>query len=336
LNGASAARFLGEKPTGGGETALVNRIPAAKSDGMRGFFKSALATLALAACAIGTADDENDRFPTSSSYPPGTMERTTFTATVPEDWRISALATPARAEATWKVVIITGTPSWSEYWAPTIAALPDSREMIVADRPGFRDSEPEGAVRDLAKQADALAAMLEVHPGERVLLVGQSFGAPLATLMAQRYPDRVHALVLVSPFFGDRGPTASRMIGAGRLFHGMLPRDMRNSITEVVAQTDQLPAVWAALRGLNQPIVFIHGDDDTFVPLEASQRIAAEYGHTLITVPGGDHFLNACCVPALLQAFEQAIAEAEGRRGAAPPATQPPDPDPAGGPPVQR
>jgi pimeloyl-ACP methyl ester carboxylesterase len=299
---------------------------------MRGFLKSALAALALAACAIGTADDDNDRFPTSSSYPAGTMERTEFAASVPEGWRISALATPPRADATWKIVIITGTPSWSEYWAPVIAAVPPNREIIVADRPGFRGSEPEGAVRDLTKQADALAAMLQTRRGERVLLVGQSFGAPVAILMAARYPDRVHAVVLMSPYFGDRGPTARRMIGAGRLFHGMLPRDMRNSISEVVAQTDQLPGVWQALRGLNQPVVFLHGDDDTFVPLEASQRLAAEYGHTLISVPGGDHFLNACCVPALLDAFEQAIAEAEGRDAAAPPAIQPLDPDPAQGP----
>jgi pimeloyl-ACP methyl ester carboxylesterase len=302
---------------------------------MRGFLKTAFAAVALSACAIGTAEDDNDRFPTSSSYPTGTMERTAFTAAVPEAWRISALATPARAEATWKIVIITGTPSWSEYWAPVIAATPANREIIVADRPGFRSSEPEGAVRDITKQADALAAMLETRPGERVLLVGQSFGAPVATLMASRYPDRVHAVVLMSAFFGDRGPTARRMIGAGRLFHGVLSRDMRNSITEITAQTDQLPGVWTALRGLDQPLVFLHGDDDTFVPLEASQRIAAEYGHTLITVPGGDHFLNACCVPALLEAFEQAIAEAEGREAAQPPASQPPDPDPGQGPTLQ-
>jgi fermentation-respiration switch protein FrsA (DUF1100 family) len=93
--------------------------------------------------------------------------------------------------------------------------------------------------------------------------------------------------------------------------------------------------VWSALRGLRQPIVFLHGDNDTFVPLEADQRIAAAYGHTLITVPGGDHFLNACCVPALWEAMEQAIAEAEGREAAAPPATQPPDPDPGAGPALQ-
>jgi pimeloyl-ACP methyl ester carboxylesterase len=301
---------------------------------MRGLL-IAFTALALSACALGTAEDDSDSFPTSSAYPEGTMERVEFTASVPEAWRISALATPARPDATWKIVIITGTPSWSEYWAPTIAALPANREMIVADRPGFRDSEPEEAVSDITKQADALAAMLDAHPGERVLLVGQSFGAPVATLMASRHPDRVHALVLVSPFFGDRGPTARRMIGAGSLFQGVLSRDMRNSITEVRAQTDQLPGVWTALRALSQPLVFLHGDDDTFVPLEASQRIAAEYGHTLITVPGGDHFLNACCVPALLGAFEQAIAEAEGREAAAPPAIQPPDPDPVAGPTLQ-
>jgi len=291
--------------------------------------------LALSGCAIGTSEDENDRFPTSSAYPPGTMERVEFIAGVPEHWRISALRTPERPQASWKVVIVTGTPSWSEYWAPTLAALPETREMIIADRPGFRTSEPEEAVRDLAKQADALAPMLETRPGQRVLLVGQSFGAPVATLMAQRYPDRVHAMVLVSAYFGDRGPTARRMFAAGRLVHGMLSRDLRNSITEVRAQTEQLPMVWTALCGLQQPLVFVHGDEDTFVPLAADQRIAAEYGHTLITVPEGDHFLNACCVPALLTAFEQAISEAEGRETAAPPATAQ-DPDPAGGPALRR
>ncbi|MBY0563543.1 MAG: alpha/beta hydrolase [Hyphomonadaceae bacterium] len=279
---------------------------------LRAIALSLVATI-TAACAVSVGDEESgsQRFPTSSSYPPGTMERVAFTAGVPEAWRISALRTPERPDADWKVVIVTGTPSWSEYWAPTIAGLPETREMIVADRPGFRASEPEDAVRDLVKQADALAPMLEAREGQRVLLVGQSFGAPVAALMAQRYPDRVDALLMMSAYFGDRGPTARRMIGAGRLFKGVLPRDLRNSISELTAQEAQLPAVWEAFRSLHQPIVFVHGDADTFVTLEASQRIADEYGHTLVSVAAGDHFLNACCVPALLAAMEQAIVEAE-------------------------
>src|SRR5262245_26571142 len=131
-----------------------------------------ISVLALSACAIGTSEDDNDRFPTSSAYPAGTMERIEFQAGVPEHWRISALQTPERPDASWKIVIITGTPSWSEYWAPTIADLPATREMIVADRPGFRTSEPDGPVRDISKQADALAPMLNARPGQRVLLVG--------------------------------------------------------------------------------------------------------------------------------------------------------------------
>lgn len=274
--------------------------------------------LAAGACSIGTANDDSQRFPTSSAYPPGTMERFSFEGGNAEHWRISALRTPERPDAHWKVVILTGTPSWSEYWAPTLAAAPADWEVVVADRPGFRDSQPDQAVGELMQQVEALSPMLEARPGQRVLLIGQSFGAPIATLMAARYPDKVDAVVMVSAFFGDRGPTARRMIGAGQLVHGMLPRDLRNSISEITAQDGQLPSVWEALRGLRQPVVFIHGDADTFVPLAADQRIAAAYGHTLITAPGGDHFLNACCVPALIGAIQQAMSEADNGESAAP------------------
>jgi pimeloyl-ACP methyl ester carboxylesterase len=278
------------------------------------FSLSLVAALMAAACVqVEVGQEGSKRFPISSDYPPGTMERVAFTAGVPEGWRISALRTPDRPDADWKVVIITGTPSWSEYWAPTIAAMPENREIIVADRPGFAESEPQEAVRDLAQQAEALSPMLEARPGQRILIVGQSFGAPVATLMASRYADRVDAVILVSAYFGDRGPTARRMLGVGRVTRPILPRDLRNSIAEVSAQQDQLPAVWQAFEGLRQPVVFVHGDRDTFVPIEADRDIADRHGHTLVAIPGGDHFLNACCVPALLGAMETAIAQAEGR-----------------------
>lgn len=278
---------------------------------MRSFFT--LAAVALLAACVAHVEEaaETDRFPTSASYPPGTMQRISFTAGVPEAWRISALTTPERPDAAWKIVIVTGTPSWSEYWAPAIATLPETREMIVADRPGFRASEPEDAVRDIAKQAEALAPMLEARPGQRVLLVGQSFGAPVASLMADRNPERVDAVLLLSPFFGDRGPTARRMFGVGRIVQPLLSRDLKNSISEIAAQRAQLPAAYDALRRLPQPVLIVHGDNDTFVPFSAAQRLAREFNRPLADIPGGDHFLNACCVPALLARFEQAIAAAE-------------------------
>ena len=154
--------------------------------------------------------------------------------------------------------------------------------MVVADRPGFAQSQPDGVVGSIADQADAL------HPG------------------------KVQALVLVSPFFGERGETAQRLTGLGGLVRPMLPRDLKNSIAEVRGQAAQLPAARAALKGLTVPVLVVHGDADDFVPVASARTIARDGGPAgrtqLVEVPGGDHFLNACCVPALLSAFEKAAA----------------------------
>lgn len=267
-------------------------------------FAALAISLLIAGCAASA-----ERFPTSIDYPPSTMQRYAFKAGG-HPWTLSALRTPR--EAPWKVVIVTGTPSWSEYWAPTLAALPPEFTMVVADRPGFALSEPQGVVGSIGDQADALSPLLEAAPGQQVILVGQSYGAPIAALMAQRHPDKVQALILVSPFFGERGKTARRLTGLGGMVRPMLPRDLKNSIAEVKGQAVQLPAARAALKGLTVPVLVVHGDADDFVPVASARALASGGGPDgrtrMIEVPGGDHFLNACCVPALIAAFQTAAA----------------------------
>jgi pimeloyl-ACP methyl ester carboxylesterase len=291
---------------------------------MRRLTSLLLAALASACVVVGGDSDKKDdhddhgtpTFPMSWDFPAGTMERFSFEAGSPEHWRLSALRTPDRPDAPWKIVIVTGTPSWSEYWAPTIAKLGPNREIVVADRPGFAQSEPKTAVTDIAKQAEALSPLLEGRPGQRVLLVGQSFGAPISILMARAHPNQVQALVLMSAYFGKRGPTANRMYGVGRVIQFMLDRDLKNSISEIGAQPRQLPAVWTALSEVQAPVLFVHGDRDSFITLEAAEAVAERYRRPLTVIPNGDHFLNACCVDPLIASFEEAIAAAEAPAGA--------------------
>jgi len=266
---------------------------------------------ATAAVMLSGCVAKVERYPTSADYPAGTMERVSVQA-AGHPWTLSALRTPRVSP--WKVVVITGTPSWSEFWAPVLAALPEDYTMVVADRPGFALSEPAGVVDSIADQAEALSALLDVAPGQKVILVGQSYGAPIATLMAARYPDRVQALVLMSPFYGERGTTARRLTGVGGMVRPMLPRDLKNAIAEVRGQAPQLPAARTALAGLAQPVVVLHGEADTFVPVSSARVLAQSRGAaptTLVVVPGGDHFLNACCVPALVGAIETAAGMVE-------------------------
>jgi pimeloyl-ACP methyl ester carboxylesterase len=217
----------------------------------------------------------------------------------------------------WKIVVITGAPSWAEYWAPVLAALPCDREMVVVDRPGFAASEPATCVPDLQLQADALAPLLETAPGQRVLLVGQSYGAAIATLMAARHPRGLGGLVLLSSYLGELGPTARWLIGLGTHATGFVPRDLRNAITEVTHQRDQLTLMRRFLPRLGVPVHVVHGELDDFAPIETARRLVEETRTRrplrFHAVPGANHFLNDGPADRVVTTLEQCI-----------PATKPP------------
>ena len=249
--------------------------------------------------------------PTSADFPDHVIRRTSFMAGGGHGWRISALETPRERPAPWKIVVITGAPSWAEYWADTLAELPQDREMIVVDRPGFAGSEPQHAVTDIRIQAEALAPVLDAARGQKVLLVGQSYGAAIASIMAERNPGKVAGLVLLSGFFGEAGPTARRLLEVGSRALRVIPRDLRHAVIEVNGQKPQLVHARRALGRLNIPIHMIHGDKDDFAPLEAAEKLALETltrrPIQVVRTPGGTHFLNDGPTEQMVAALEACI-----------------------------
>jgi pimeloyl-ACP methyl ester carboxylesterase len=255
-----------------------------------------------------------EHLPHWAEYPDALVERIGFRAGGGFEWRLSALRTPRARPAPWKIVVVTGAPSWAEYWSAALASVGPEREMWVVDRPGFGSSEPAECVPDLAVQTAALGPLLDCAPGQRVVLVGQSYGAAIAALMAAAQPDKVGALVLLSGLFGEMGPTAAGLVDLGRRVHGVIPRDLRNAITEVRAQPPQLLVVREALSRLSMPIHIVHGEEDDFAPIAAARALAqsleAQADIRFAAVPGADHFLNEGPPELLLAHLEAAIASA--------------------------
>ncbi|WP_293905913.1 alpha/beta hydrolase [Phenylobacterium sp.] len=257
------------------------------------------------------AKGRTEHAPTAADYPDTVVRRTSFIAGGGHGWRISALQTPRETPAPWKIVVITGAPSWAEYWAETLSELPQDREMIVVDRPGYGASEPTRPVTDIRVQAEALAPLLEAARGQKVLLVGQSYGAAIASIMAEQNPGKVAGLVLLSGFFGEAGPTAKWLLDLGSKALGMIPRDLRHAVIEVTGQKPQLRHARHALARLNVPIHMIHGDKDDFAPLEAAERLANETQTRrpirVVRTEGANHFLNDGPAEILLAAIEGCI-----------------------------
>ena len=263
------------------------------------------------ACLESAVTGRVEHRPTSASFPQDVVRRITFEAGDKLGWRISALVTPRARPARWKIVVVTGAPSWAEYWAPVMAALPFDREMIVVDRPGYGLSEPTTCVPDIRMQARAMAPLLQAASGQKILLVGQSYGAAIAVLMAAERPRQVSSLVLLSSYLGESGPTARWLVDAGSRVKGLIPRDLRAAVTEVSGQPAQMPLMRDALARLRIPIHLIHGDADDFAPVELARRLAAEartrWPIRFEAVAGAGHFLKDGPVEAMISSLEACL-----------------------------
>jgi pimeloyl-ACP methyl ester carboxylesterase len=263
------------------------------------------------ACIECAATGRSEHAPTSADYPDTVLRRTSFIAGGGHGWRISALETPREAPAPWKIVVITGAPSWAEYWAETMAELPQDREMVVVDRPGYGSSEPLHPVQDIRVQAEALAPVLRTAPGQKLLLVGQSYGAAIASIMAAENPGRAASLVLLSGYFGETGPTARWLIDVGSKALKVIPRDLRHAVIEASGQRPQLVYAKRALTQLNIPVHMIHGDKDDFAPIEVAERLAAETPTRrpirFVRTAGANHFLNDGPAQELIAALESCL-----------------------------
>ncbi|MDF0534661.1 pimeloyl-ACP methyl ester esterase BioH [Shewanella sp. A32] len=115
---------------------------------------------------------------------------------------------------------------------PTVTQLPQYRSYCV-DLPGFGDSQPQFGTLD--DWAERLIAELPAD----AIWIGWSLGGLLATRVAQRWPDKVKALVTVasSPCFMARPDNAWPGIAPSVLqqFEAQLQQDLQRTVERFLA-----------------------------------------------------------------------------------------------------
>ena len=275
----------------------------------------ALGWASLESAAAGRTEHR----PVRETWPETVVRPMEFTAGGDLGWRISALSTPRATPAAWKIVVITGAPSWPEYWAPVMAALPVDREMVVVCRPGYGASGPADGAFDIETQALALSPLLATARGQKLMLVGQSYGGAIASLMAAAHPKLVNALVLLSPYLSEMGPTARRLVTLGNRVSRIIPipRDLRHAVREVNGQPAQIHLMRAALQHVRAPIHVIHGDVDDFAPIEAARYLARttrpQQPPRFVEVPGANHFMTDGEAESLIAILEACVPAAGWR-----------------------
>jgi pimeloyl-ACP methyl ester carboxylesterase len=197
------------------------------------------------------------------------------------------------------VVFVHGTPGeWSAFMGYLAdPALQRVAHMISVDRLGFGASGAGGVETSLAKQAAALAPLLERgDAGRGAILVGHSLGGPIVARVAMDFPARVGGLVIVA---GSCDPelekrTWYQRAGMSPLVRWAVPRELDLANVEMIPLKGELAAMLPRWSEIRVPVTVIQGGKDSLVPPANADFLGRVLVHaplTMVRPAAASHFL---------------------------------------------
>jgi 3-oxoadipate enol-lactonase len=185
-------------------------------------------------------------------------------------------------------------------WLPMASLYQDQAMFIMPDLRGQGKSELGVGDGSLEQQADDMAAVLDCMRVEKAVLAGHSMGGYLALAFAERHPERLAALILVTSHTGadDEDKKQGRIRDAERIPHcgtrefaaGLAPRlsadaDLVKRMQKIIVATppDGLANVLRAIaarpdrtelfKQLDKPVMFIAGAQDQIVKVTTAKEL---------------------------------------------------------------
>ena len=142
-------------------------------------------------------------------------------------------------------------------------------KVMAVDRPGYGYSgfgDPEPSIQ---KQSEMLRAMLDSvykarHP---IIVVGGSFGAPIACRLAMDHPELVDGLVLTGPAIG---PGREKVFWFAPIIEHpairwFIPRMFRSANTEKLHHKEELEKMLPYWKNIRVPVMYLQGAKDNLI-----------------------------------------------------------------------
>ncbi len=139
---------------------------------------------------------------------------------------------------------------------------------------------------------NALRYVHEVYGPRRLALIGLSMGGHIAVRLAAKYPDKVSAVVLLSPAlrFSEPGRDLTKFVIREGEYFILGPYRMRIEAAEAMFRL----SVIELADVIKAPTLLIHAKDDNVVPytqsLEFHQRLVVEKKRLVVLDEGGHVF----------------------------------------------
>ena len=199
------------------------------------------------------------------------------------------------------ILFIHGAPGSLSYWRNymTDSALLSRATMYAADRPGYGYSGLADPMPDLAQQAAAEKPILDsLHKAHHpIIVVGVSYGGPIACRFAMDYPNLVDGLVLVAP---PIGPGREKIFWFTYLVetpfvHWFVPRILQTANKEKVYHKEELEKMLPLWGRIHVPVIYLQGDKDGLVDTSnasfAKEKLKNVPYLSIRMIPGRGHLI---------------------------------------------
>ena len=214
--------------------------------------------------------------------------------------RISRVPAPAFRP----IVMVHGVVVSGAYFRPVATELQGEFDIYIPDLPGTGASRTPGPVWDIGQLADGLARWMDWHHLRDAVLVSNSIGCQVLTMLAARRPDLAHSLMLVAPTMDPDVTSVLRVIARGvidmprerlSLWKVWVPDLLRSGarsslqllrLAIVDPQLERLPIIQTTT-------IVIGGEHDPIVPTDWIERMAdlMPNGRSIV-IPRAPHALN--------------------------------------------
>lgn len=195
------------------------------------------------------------------------------------------------------LLLIHGAPGGLFDWSMMSkrADLYEKYRLLIPERPGYGGTQPKQAEPSIKKQAERLLEVLEGE-SQKAVLMGHSYGAPIAVIMGAIQPDKIEKVIGVSGQYDPDNEITFKIsyLFKAKFFRYLMPRVLWVSNVEKLTHPAAQREIVPLYSQVQVPVLLIHGDADSLVPYENSpylKQFLGEQGE-LITLPGYDHPLQ--------------------------------------------
>ncbi|KAA3647449.1 MAG: alpha/beta hydrolase [Bacteroidetes bacterium] len=96
------------------------------------------------------------------------------------------------------IVLIHGFLGSKTLWSPLRKKLKEKFRVISIDLPGHGESNSIGYVHTMEIMADLINSILSAYKIRKAVLVGHSLGGYVCLAYAEKYPDKLHGLIMIN------------------------------------------------------------------------------------------------------------------------------------------